>query len=82
VRSWCTVHSYGRPWFSVHVVEIKMTPSSCSAKVPAHEHRMRSKAGGHIEVARLGYRADSAFKECLDECPFPTLAYAYEISTW
>jgi hypothetical protein len=22
-----------------------------------------------------------ALKECLDECPFPTLAYAYEIST-
>ena len=33
------------------------------------------------EAARTTYRAAPAFKACLNECPFPTLAYAYEIST-
>jgi hypothetical protein len=57
-------------------------PSKCQqraflVKVPAQK---ASNVGG-IQAARPGYRGFAVLNECLDECPFPTLAYAYEIST-
>ena len=39
-------------------------------------------ASNQVRMRVAGESGGSAFKECLDEFPFPTLANAYEISTW